>query len=70
MSSPTYFCGTVDVLYVKHPAESIEQDFCQGRYQLCGCYQHVHTVWSEDRTLTHECMFVVQEPELNLRSLS
>lgn len=49
---------TVDVLNRKHGAQSIQQDFGQGRDQLSGSNQHVDTVGpedEEDRGSEHQC---------------
>lgn len=41
----TYFCGAVDVFDRKHDPQSVEENLCESRYELCCGHQDVHAVW-------------------------
>lgn len=41
----TYFGCTINILDRKDYAQAIEQHLGQGRDELCGGHQDIHTVW-------------------------
>ena len=58
----TYFGGAVDVLYWEDASKPVQQHLSQGRHQLCGGHQHIHTVRPETITTIHYidlCEFVI-----------
>lgn len=40
----TYLCRTVNVLNRENRSQTIQEDLCQRRYELCGGHQHIYAV--------------------------
>lgn len=40
----TYLCRAVNVLNRENRSQTVQEDLCQRRYELCGGHQHIYTV--------------------------